>query len=134
MAMPVAPVHTMTTDAAPRTARAIALDLLSAVLDRRQALDDALEAHRDLKLLAARDRGFARVLVATTLRRLGQLDALIAACLRQPLAADRPLAQHILRLGAVQLLFLGTPAHAAVDGAVALADGGPARGLKGLIN
>jgi 16S rRNA (cytosine967-C5)-methyltransferase len=124
----------MTSEAAPRSARAIALELLSSVLDRRVALDDALEAHRDLKLLAARDRGFVRVLVATTLRRLGQLDALIGACLRQPLAADRPLAQHILRLGAVQLVFLGTPAHAAVDGAVALAEAGPARGLKGLIN
>src|SRR3954451_11056308 len=128
MATPGSPVHTMTTEAAPRSARAIALDLLSAVLDKRQALDDALEGHRDLKLLAARDRAFTRVLVATTLRRLGQLDALIAACLREKLSRARPLAQHILRLGAVQLVFLGTPAHAAVDGAVALADAGPARG------
>src|SRR5689334_10702618 len=106
MATAGASVHSMTSmtsEAAPRSARAIALELLSSVLDRRVALDDALEAHRDLKLLAARDRGFVRVLVATTLRRLGQLDALIAACLRQPLAGDRPLAQHILRLGAVQL-------------------------------
>jgi 16S rRNA (cytosine967-C5)-methyltransferase len=120
--------------AAEPSARAVALALLVAVLDRQRPLDDALEAQRDLKLLTARDRGFARLLVATTLRRLGQLDAAIDACLRHKLDADRPLARHILRLGAVQLLFLDTPAHAAVDGAVALADGGPARGLKGLIN
>jgi 16S rRNA (cytosine967-C5)-methyltransferase len=116
------------------SARAVALALLVAVLDRQRPLDDALEAQRDLKLLAARDRGFARLLVATTLRRLGQLDAAIDTCLRHPLDGDRPIARHILRLGAVQLLFLDTPAHAAVDGAVTLADGGPARGLKGLIN
>jgi 16S rRNA (cytosine967-C5)-methyltransferase len=120
--------------AAEPSARAVALDLLAAVLDRRLPLDDALQAQRDLKLLAPRDRAFGRLLVATALRRLGQLDALIDACLARPLAADRPTARHILRLGAVQLLFLDTPAHAAVDGAVALADSGPARGLKGLIN
>jgi 16S rRNA (cytosine967-C5)-methyltransferase len=120
--------------AAEPSARAVALALLVAVLDRRSPLDDALEAQRDLKLLTPRDRGFARLLAATTLRRLGQLDGAIDACLRHPLDADRPIARHILRLGAVQLLFLDTPPHAAVDGAVTLADGGPARGLKGLIN
>ncbi len=116
------------------SARAVALALLAAVLDRRVALDEALQAHRGLRRLAPRDRAFARLLVATALRRLGQLDALIDACVARPLAADRPTARHILRLGALQLLFLETPAHAAVDGAVALADAGPARGLKGLIN
>jgi len=120
-------------DAEP-TARAVALDLLGAVLDRRQALDEAIEAHRDLKLLASRDRAFARLLVATALRRLGQLDALIDLCVARPLDPARPTARHILRLGAVQLLFLDTPPHAAVDGAVTLAEAGPARGLKGLIN
>jgi len=120
--------------AAEPSARAVALALLVAVLDRRSPLDDALEAQRDLKLLTPRDRGFARLLAATTLRRLGQLDGAIDSCLRHTLDADRPIARHILRLGAVQLLFLDTPPHAAVDGAVTLADDGPARGLKGLIN
>ena len=123
------PVHAV----AEPSARAVALALLGAVLDGKLALDDALEAQRDLKLLSARDRGFARVLVATTLRRLGQLDATIDACLRHELRGD-PTARHILRLGAVQLLFLETPPHAAVDGAVTLAERGPARALKGLIN
>ena len=116
------------------TARAAALDLLATVLDRRQALDEALDAHRDLKLLAPRDRAFARLLVATALRRLGQVDALIDLCVARPLDPARPTARHILRLGVVQLLFLDTPPHAAVDGAVRLADAGPAHGLKGLIN
>src|SRR5215468_9223378 len=116
------------------SARAVALDLLASVLDRRRALDEALEAQRDLKRLEPRDRAFARLLVATTLRRLGQLDALIDACLKHPLDSQRPAARHILRLGAVQLGFLDTPPHAAVDGAVALAETGGARGLKGLIN
>ena len=120
--------------AAEPTARAVALDLLGAVLDRRQALDEALEAQRDLRRLETRDRAFARLLVATVLRRLGQLDALIDGCMTRPLDPARPTARHILRLGAAQLVFLDTPPHAAVDGAVTLADAGPARGLKGLVN
>jgi 16S rRNA (cytosine967-C5)-methyltransferase len=116
------------------SARAVALDLLAAVLDRQRPLDEALAGQRDLGLLSTRDRGFARLLVATCLRRLGQLDAAIDACLRHALASGRPTVRHILRLGAVQLLFLDTAAHAAVDGAVALADQGPARPLKGLVN
>ena len=45
--------------------RAIALELLGAVLRQGQPLDDALAAHRGLMGLEARDRGFARTLVAT---------------------------------------------------------------------
>ncbi len=114
----------------PPTARVCALDVLDAVLGARRRLDDALAGHRALAGLDARDRAFARLLVATVLRRLGQIDALIAHCLDRPLPKAAERVQHILRLGACQLVFLGTPAHAAVDSAVALA-GEP---FKGLVN
>jgi 16S rRNA (cytosine967-C5)-methyltransferase len=84
--------------------------------------------------LPARDRAFARLLVATVLRRLGQIDALIAGCLNSPLAPRAAIIQDILRLGIAQLLFLRTPPHAAVATSVDLAD---ARGFlshKGLVN
>ncbi len=70
--------------------------------------------------LESRDRGFVRLLVATVLRRLGQIDAAILAMLDRP-GALRPEVQDVLRLGAAQLLFLGTPGHAAVDTTVTLA-------------
>ena len=68
-----------------------------------------------------RDRAFARLLVATVLRRLGQIDALIGDCLNTPLAPRAALIHDVLRLGIAQLLFLRTPPHAAVATSVDLA-------------
>ena len=50
---------------APTTARQVALDLVGAVLRRRRPLDDAIEDHPAMSELPARDRAFARLLVAT---------------------------------------------------------------------
>ena len=124
------------TDTAPATApaRSAALDLLDAVLSKRRPLDDAIADHAALARLEARDRAFARLLVATTLRRLGQIDAAIDHCLARPLPAKARVARQILRLGACQLLFLGTPPHAAVDSAVALAGSRTTKPFKGLVN
>jgi 16S rRNA (cytosine967-C5)-methyltransferase len=116
------------------TARQVALDLIGAVLRRRRPLDDAIEEHPAMAELAVRDRAFARLLVATVLRRLGQIDALIAGCLNTPLAPRAAIIHDILRLGIAQLLFLRTPPHAAVATSVDLAH---ARGFlthKGLVN
>ncbi len=116
------------------TARLVALDLVGAVLRRRRPLDDAIDDHDAIAELPARDRAFARLLVATVLRRLGQIDALIGACLNTPLAPRAATVHDILRLGIAQLLFLRTPPHAAVATSVDLAQ---ARGFlshKGLVN
>jgi 16S rRNA (cytosine967-C5)-methyltransferase len=116
------------------TARALALETLVAVLEQKRPLDEILEGARDREL-ASRDRGFARVLVATTLRRLGQLDRIIEGCLDKPLPRRAGGVRQLLRLGICQLLFLGTPPHAAVDTTVALSAGRSAEaGFKGLIN
>ena len=111
----------MTDDLAPR---ALAADLLSAVLRRQRPLDDVFEARIAGSRLEGRDRGFVRLLVATALRRLGQIDALIAAMLDRP-GTLKPPVQDVLRLGVAQLLFLGTPAHAAVNTTVALVGAEP---------
>ncbi len=116
------------------TARAVALDLLAAVLSRRQALDEALAGQRALPLLEPRDRAFARQLVATTLRRLGQIDALIAQALTTPLPQRARPVSDILRLGVAQLAFLRTPAHAAVSTAVDLVEAVGHPKMKGLVN
>src|SRR5437762_12507219 len=116
------------------TARQVALDLLGAVLRRKRPLDDAIEDNPDRPVLSVRDRAFARRLAATVLRRLGQIDALIADCLNTPLAPRAAIVQDILRLGISQLMFLRTPPHAAVATSVDLAH---QRGLlshKGLVN
>jgi 16S rRNA (cytosine967-C5)-methyltransferase len=117
----------------PRSARSAALELVAAVLDRRQPLA-AIETSRTMAALEPRDRAFARLIVATVLRRLGQIDAAIAACLDRPLQPKARFARALLRTGAAQLLFLGTPAHAAVDNTVALAVGAQLAPYRGLIN
>lgn len=104
-----------------KSARAVALDLLQAVLHGKRPLDQALADHPALAALDGRDRGFARALVATTLRRMGQIDALIDTALDRPLPHKAKGVQEILRLGACQLLFMDTPPHAAVGTAVDLA-------------
>ena len=117
------------------SARAVALELIEAVLKRRKPLDEALGEHRDLDRLVNRDRQFVRALVTCTLRHLGQIDHVLAQCLEKPLPARASAIRNILRLGTAQTLFLKTPAHAAVDTMVTLAGkrGGEA-GYKGLVN
>jgi 16S rRNA (cytosine967-C5)-methyltransferase len=116
-------------------ARRAATALLQRILRQRLPLEDAFESEAALKPLEARDRAFVRLLVATVLRRLGQIDAILARCLERPLGAKAQGAQDLLRLGAAQLLYLDTPAHAAVDTSVELAAAGQeTAGFKALIN
>jgi 16S rRNA (cytosine967-C5)-methyltransferase len=104
----------------PDRARGVALDVLGAVLGRPpQRLEEAFARAADAAGLEGRDRAFARRLVATVLRRKGQLDGALKGYLRY--APDALVAQNLLRLGAAQVLLLGTPPHAAVGTSVALA-------------
>src|SRR5271154_526822 len=95
--------------------RSMALALLRAVLEQRRPLEEALDR---LPQAAPRDRAAAHRLAATVLRRMGSLDAVLEPHLAK---APPPPVRHVLRLGAAGLLLVGTPAHAAVATAVALA-------------
>ena len=116
------------------TARHVALDLLGAVLGRERPLDEAIDDSSAMTQLSLRDRAFARLLVATVLRRLGQIDALIADCLANPLPPRAAQVHDVLRLGVAQLLFLHTPPHAAVATSVDLAQSRGFPAHKGLVN
>src|SRR5260221_1165920 len=116
------------------SARSVAIQLIGSVLRRKRLLEDAIEDNADMAILAPRDRAFARLLVATVLRRLGQIDALIAHCLATPLPPRAAAVHDMLRLGIAQLLFLRTPAHAAVATTVDLADAPGFTTHKGLVN
>jgi 16S rRNA (cytosine967-C5)-methyltransferase len=114
--------------------RRAALELLVACLDKGQPLDEALSRHNGFPVLDPRDRAFVRLLLATTLRRLGEIDAVLGLLIERPLQGANALGHQILRLGAAQLLFLGTPAHAAVDTSVRLMESTNQTHLKGLAN
>jgi 16S rRNA (cytosine967-C5)-methyltransferase len=105
-----------------------AYDLLSAVFDRHRPLDEALDALSQSDL---RDRAAAHRLAAAVLRRTGTLDAALEPFLRK--APPDPVRQ-IMRIGAAGLLFLGTPDHAAVATAVALARTRGLAPFAGLVN
>ena len=115
-------------------ARATALEILFNVLDRHQPFDEALVQHRGIANLSDSDRGFIRQICATTLRRLGQIDALIDCCLDKPLPKRAQDIRYILRIGVAQIAFLKTPSHAAVDTAVNLADVYGFKPQKGFVN
>jgi 16S rRNA (cytosine967-C5)-methyltransferase len=104
--------------------RQAALGLLSAVLDRRRPLEEALDS---LPGTAPRDRAAAHRIASAVLRRLGTLDAVLEPFLRRE---PPPAVRHALRIGAAELLLLGTPAHAAVASAVGLVP----RPFAGLVN
>ncbi len=93
--------------------RAAAITLLETVLGRKRPLEEAFES---LPPLEERDRAFAHLLAATVLRRLGTLDAVLEPFLRR---APPEVVRHALRLGAAQLLLIGTAPHAAVAATVA---------------
>lgn len=109
-------------------ARLAAAGLLAAVLDRKRALDEAMaDPQTGFRDLPDRDRAFARRLVATALRRRGQIDALLQGFLTQ---WPHGLPGHALRLGTAELLFLDAPAHAAVHSSVEIV---PEK-MRGLVN
>lgn len=117
---------------APDAPRRLALAVLEDISARGRRLDESLAARLGGARLEPRDRAFVRNLATTTLRRLGQIDALLAAYVTRPLPISAHTALNILRLGAAQLVFLDMPAHAAVNETVALAEAAPRH--RGLIN
>ena len=114
--------------------RAVAHALLDGVLVEQRPLDEALAASTAFLSLDERDRALVRHLTATTLRRLGQIDSLLAAFIRRPLPPRAASVTNALRLGAADIVFLRTPAHAAVNEAVALLATPPARRYRGFAN
>jgi 16S rRNA (cytosine967-C5)-methyltransferase len=114
--------------------RRVALDILVSCLDRGQPLDDALARHQGFAGLDPRDRAFVRLLLATTLRRLGEIEEVLGFLIERPLDGANAAGRQVLRLGAAQLLFLGTPPHAAGDTSVRLVVDAGLPHLKGLAN
>jgi 16S rRNA (cytosine967-C5)-methyltransferase len=119
-------------------ARRAAVELLDAVLTKKQPLGEVLSRSLDVGPmfdLPQRDRALARAIVATSLRRKGQLDIVIDRFLERGLPEKSGALYPILLSGAAQLVFLKTPPHAVIDLAVTLAQYDPrARRYDKLVN
>jgi len=115
-------------------ARDIACRLLDAVLTDGVPLDSALSGQDGMDRLDPRDRGQARRIAAGVLRHLGEIDAILKDRLDRPLPERHARMRNVLRVGIAELVFLGTPPHAAVDAAVKIAARYRRGALKGLVN
>lgn len=105
-------------------AREIAFEVLRRVEEGGAYASRALDAALDQAgAIDPRETALATELVYGTLRRALQLDAAMAPHSRRSVDQVDPAARVALRLGAYQLLFLRTPAHAAVGETVALVKG-----------
>ena len=116
------------------SARLSALGALSHTLDKGKPLDSAWALDRHYQTLSPSDRAFAQLLVKTTLRRLGQIDALLSGFIERPLKDRTARVMHVLRMGVTQLLWLGTPPHAAVHATVEMTKQIKMEKYSGLVN
>lgn len=107
--------------------------LLIEVFERGKTLDEALRTCADFTSLEGHDRAFARAIASAAIRRRGALEFVVSKFLQKPLPENAPWARIILLAGAAELLLLSTPDYAAVNAAVALANG-RARPFAKLIN
>ncbi len=101
-------------------ARAAALDILTAVVLNDKTTDRAFADCQPWAALPAADKSFVRALVMTVLRHFGQINQILSAKLSRPLPKKQMRIQLILMLGVAQLLFLKTPAYAAINTSVEL--------------
>jgi 16S rRNA (cytosine967-C5)-methyltransferase len=112
--------------------------LLAAVVDAHTSLDgltDNEHGHPQFRALDMRDRALVRAILNAALRHRVTIGDLIAARLDRPLPANATTLQHLLHVGATQILFLDVPDSAAVDLAVSHAKSDPRTArFAGLVN
>jgi 16S rRNA (cytosine967-C5)-methyltransferase len=130
--------HQRQADSAGLQSRKLAAYLLRAVLHSRHPFDDVFAVSATKAAFASlefRDRAFARAIAAMALRRLGQIEDLLARFLKRPLPEDAFEAHFILVAGAAQLAFMEVAPHAAISLAVEQAKASRAsQRYAGLIN
>lgn len=115
-------------------ARKCALTLLDKVINRNTALDLALDMSTEFSELTVRERAFTRMLLTTTIRRLGQIDDLITSAQDRPDALKTEVVRNILRLGVTQIFFMEVPDHASVDTCVRLTEEKNMHRQSGFVN
>ena len=101
--------------------RQAAVHLLQKILVDRKPLDQLIGRFGSgsaLSGLTHRDRAFAHAIVATSLRRLGQIDHVVTNFLDKPLPKKCGKLREILIAATAQILFLGSAPHAPINLAV----------------
>jgi 16S rRNA (cytosine967-C5)-methyltransferase len=112
--------------------------ILHAVLTRAAPLDETFHvsvSRGSLTKASPRDRRLCYAIIATSLRRYGQIEHQLGALLAKPLPKSSGLTRSILVATAAQILFMRVPSHAAVAQAVQIAKADPrAKHFAALVN
>lgn len=114
--------------------RRVALALMADILQRNRPLDQAIDESGAFSSLPGRDRAFVRMIVATTLRRLGQIDDFIRQATDRKEPPKPPALQNLLRIGAAQIAFMNVPDYAVVNTSVEIAVKEGLARQKGFVN
>ncbi len=112
--------------------RGQALRVLTEVFEQGAYSNLALKAA--LQTTEARDAALIKQLVFGTVTYRQSLDYLLGQWLTRPLASLDANVRNVLRLGLYQIIYLGTPDHAAVSESVNLARAVSHQGAAGLVN
>ena len=116
-------------------ARQAAYRILNEIFYKNKNLDEAMAQSQILETLQGRDKAFVRLLVSLVLKRAREMDSILEKLLRDPIAMLKPPQLiNIFRLGIAQYLYLKTPAHAAVNTSVELAEAERIVHHKSLVN
>ncbi len=116
-------------------ARLWAINALEAIFEQGASMDNLADDSRAFAAMSPRDRALARAIAGTALRRNGQIDALLARFMQNPLPDKAGRARAILRCAMAEILYLRSPAFAVVNDAVNLAARQPqSRPFKKLVN
>lgn len=118
--------------------RQAATRLLSAVIDKKTSLDgltDNEHGHPQYLALEMRDRALCRAILGASLRHRADITKALAGFLDRPLPQNALSLNHLLHVGAAQILYLDVPDHATIDLAVTAAKCDPRnRRFSGLVN
>jgi 16S rRNA (cytosine967-C5)-methyltransferase len=114
--------------------RVVAIELFEAIVFDGATIDRAVQDNKDFKTLNPLDRALVRMMLTTTIRRLGQIDDLIHAAMNGQDEPKPRLLQTLLRFGVAQIIFMKVPDHAAVNLSVVVAEKIGLIRQKGLVN
>ena len=91
------------------------MNVLQSLFFSERPLHEGLEKFISKAGMDSRDTAFARAIVMTVLRRLGEIDGILKNFLHQALPVRSGPAELILRMATAELVFMDVPAHATVE-------------------
>ena len=98
--------------------REIAAHILTDIYLNFQFLENLISKNRDFYRLDYRDKAFVRLIILNTLRRNGQIQAIIDEFIKKPLKKKDAFILNLIRISICQILFLNVKEYSVVNTAV----------------